>query len=75
LIWPSDFWKSINPAQQKLAEELVVDLGKSLGVQREMTSFYEEWSRAPPTEAASESLDDFMQNVSRIFESNDELGG
>jgi len=38
---------------------------KFLGVQREMSSFHEEWSRALPTEAASESLDDFMQNATK----------
>ncbi|KAF2502329.1 amidase signature enzyme [Lophium mytilinum] len=65
LIWPSDFWESINPAQRKLAQDFVGDLESFLGIQQEAVSFADEWSRAPPQEAASESQSDFMKDATK----------
>ncbi|OCL12401.1 amidase signature enzyme [Glonium stellatum] len=65
IIWPSDFWTFINPAQESLAKAFTSELEAFLGLHRKDISFAAEWATSPPEEAGLESLDDFTKKASR----------
>ena len=60
IIWPTDYWTSIDPEQREMALQFVADLEHSLNVRMTEVSFREEWQKAPPQDAGDMSLHDYM---------------
>jgi hypothetical protein len=50
--------------QVELAQDFIRDLECALGIKQEVVSWTEEWSKNPPKEAQSSSLDEYMIPVS-----------
>lgn len=63
LIYPLDFLPTSNPLQMKIIETFVKDLEASTGVKRTEISIARTWAAKPPTEAAKESIEDYLREV------------
>lgn len=67
IIWPTDFWVTIDPLQTEIADKLVDNLETFLGVVvRNVVSFSDEWDRALPVEADGLPLQEFRKEVRHI---------
>lgn len=64
IVWLKDFLPTSNPAQMKVIEKFTRDLESTLGVKRTEISLSETWSSMPPAAAGSETLDEFLDEVS-----------
>jgi len=66
VIWPTDYWGIIDPAQTQLAREFVETLTAVLGITCKDVSFTEAWSKNPPADAdaAGLALPDYINEAS-----------
>lgn len=62
IIWPTDYWKIINPKQASEAKSFAQRAAAKLNVNLVDISFEERWSASPPTKDAT-SLQQFINPV------------
>jgi len=65
VIWPTDYWSIIDPAQTKLARGFVAAIEAVLGISSRDVSFSEAWNENPPAEAAGQSLSDYIDDSTK----------
>ena len=60
ILWPTDYWASIDPEQCEIARKFVASLENGLDLRATEISFREKWQQAPPQDAGNLSLYDYM---------------
>ena len=63
IVWPTDFWSIIDPAQVALAQGFVKTLNAVLGIDSRDVSFWDSWAQNPPKEAENLSLQEYIVEV------------
>lgn len=63
VIWPTDYWSIIDPAQTEAARDFAKTTTKILGVAFEEVSFETLWAKLSPPEAHGLSLGEFINKA------------
>ena len=64
MLWPTDYWNSIDPQQRLLAKELANEIASNQNLQYREYSMKETWQSQPPEDTGTQSLDEYMLKAS-----------
>ena len=63
ILYPKEFFPTMNDSQQAILDEFVSVLENQLKVKRTIFSFTETWSKNPPAVAKGKSLQEYLEKV------------
>ncbi|KAJ4154988.1 hypothetical protein LMH87_000258 [Akanthomyces muscarius] len=63
ILYSTDFFPHLNPAQQEMVEKFTFVLEDFLGIKRTLLNIEERWNACPPVEAGGQSIRDYISKT------------